>query len=107
MIVIQEKYWRGGTKSQKRLQGIYYDHESEHLLVCDAESGEIIKVNPTTSISFLYFFCFGVSNSYTEEYRCICDVPGPVQIIRSTTNEYLVTSFDSIIYLISKTGTIT
>lgn len=33
---------------QKGLQGIVFEHESSHLLVCDAKNDRILKMNPNT-----------------------------------------------------------
>lgn len=41
----------------KGLQGILYDSEASHLLICDAASGRIIKLNATTGIP-LHWFTF-------------------------------------------------
>lgn len=41
---------------QKGLQGILYDHESDHLLACDAGGSRIIKLDPLTGTSS-FFIC--------------------------------------------------
>lgn len=51
LLVVKPKSWRGAlTSSLKGLQGILYDHESDHLLVCDAGSNKIIELDQTTGI---------------------------------------------------------
>lgn len=51
-MVVKAKSLRGTlmTGLQKGLQGIIYDNENDNLLACDAGSGKIIKIDPTTGI---------------------------------------------------------
>lgn len=48
-MVIKKKSW-GAFMARMRigLQGILYDHASDHLLVCDAENSRVVKMNPVT-----------------------------------------------------------
>lgn len=48
-MVIKPKIW-GSVKTffKLGLQGMLYDHGTDHLLACDAQNNRIIKVNPNT-----------------------------------------------------------
>lgn len=48
LLVIKPKNSLSGL--QDGLHGILYDHEINHLIVCDAWNGKIIKLDPTTGI---------------------------------------------------------
>lgn len=65
LMVFKPKSLRGSfmTGSKKGLQGILYDHESNFILVCNAGSSKIIKLDPTTGIHNILFF-----NSETNFY---------------------------------------
>lgn len=68
-MVIKSKGMRGLLMSslQKGLQGILYDSEHNYLLACDAGSGQIITLDPTTGILFLVFL-FYFKSSLLNDY---------------------------------------
>lgn len=72
--------------------GVLYDHQSNHLLVCDSGNGKIIELDPNSGMLLFHSLCNNNNFIIEENQFELCDIPEPYQITQSAPNEYLVTN---------------